>query len=1060
MAPKKLTAVNTAEELEDISTAENAMSDKKPVKITKKRGPRVKKVKVNPRTPTVVKVKIRRPTKKAKETSLSETTDKPEKYGIKDLGQQHLIDLANEVALAQLVNNSSPKLEVKVATIKTKKETKPKKELSETAGAEKVSGKGKRKIAAVSKAKKKSISKTPAVSKIPAKRKKKGDPATSEAPVEMVEQKLEVITTVANETVADTVITPVKRPRGRPRLQPLTAPVVKPETVPKPAEGKKHRVTRSSIVSPTPSKQPEFDFTSVTPKIEDVAETVSKSATIDSRKTSVSDTFSWAQDISSSSVSTPSSRPKSTTICVNGTVPVIKVVDCMKHRTKHDVRKAAVTKKRKITPKLAVTPKQPRIETPLMSTLSSPSSKSVTSASTSVNDNTVNLARALDKIRQTLNSLDLEFLKWLATEEDGNVTSENPINEDTLKLLQLEAVSLKLCQNRRALSVNSASENSVKNDSVKSDEIRESAPKLDSAAEMLPAATEGSVDNSIPLAIPEREDTDIGHDSFSDIVRQKSYEVKMSSYIDDDDALSLFAQSITELESPRFTNPVPTRTTEVDVHKTKHNHEPVKLPTVPNAMQAPKPSTIKPKEINFQSNKAKIVCEKQNADSSTSIINKEQKSLGADNFIPPPIPQLQERQPKKEQNILKPTGSPKESYLLSSTYPAMRTSIVFKGYCFFNLASNCQKNGCRYRHSIPPFQDVMQRLNSLTDDYFIMEYLLLRQHPQIKKSFIQAFAAVCIAKHLTNVLIEISMDVFTEEKTLRTHIVEVTLLHLNDKILEDYSSLLMHKLDSTTHVCDMYMKEIAYTQNFARFKPVFVNLTNIMVQSKLQFNIDVAKHIFERVCILPYDESLSRALIQIIKNTKVDIFSHNFMSMLEDRLASNNSALYGELLKCKRFDPIGNVGPKPLISEQMVYPGNMHSDRENKRYTSPDTTHLDALNKPIVDTPIITRTINLGQTRTYIPTPSVGLAANFNSTSGTPSPSSDVAEDHYKRPDESYRPKGKYKGTWRRGNGASFQPRFPSIFNRMMFRPPSTRGRYGARGNPGNYPRPPRPGFY
>lgn len=164
------------------------------------------------------------------------------------------------VALAQLVNNSSPKLEVKVATKKSKKETKPKKELSETAGAEKgmiiifkyhiiffctwskiatqqqhtfthdtvltpftykstsipfspffsrsaitslylelrknnkiylytytycylfsvVSSKGKRKIAAVSMAKKKSISKTPAVSKIPAKRKKKGDPATSE----------------------------------------------------------------------------------------------------------------------------------------------------------------------------------------------------------------------------------------------------------------------------------------------------------------------------------------------------------------------------------------------------------------------------------------------------------------------------------------------------------------------------------------------------------------------------------------------------------------------------------------------------------------------------------------------------------------------------------------------------------------------------------------------------------------------------------------------------------------------------------------------------------------
>lgn len=132
-------------------------------------------------------------------------------------------------------------------------------------------------------------------------------------------------------------------------------------------------------------------------------------------------------------------------------------------------------------------------------------------------------------------------------------------------------------------------------------------------------------------------------------------------------------------------------------------------------------------------------------------------------------------------------------------------------------------------------------------------------------------------------------------------------------------------------LCDAFLSTLANTQNFSRFRAVFTKLAAHMADCGLPVSLDVAMKILERVCILPGEETLSRAMLQLIKRTDRKIYDSHVMDSFETQLDGIDAGLHEEFL-LEREKRRGSRSSPALVPKPC---------EPRERYTSPDTTHFD-----------------------------------------------------------------------------------------------------------------------
>ncbi|XP_045517396.1 uncharacterized protein LOC123709859 isoform X2 [Pieris brassicae] len=386
---------------------------------------------------------------------------------------------------------------------------------------------------------------------------------------------------------------------------------------------------------------------------------------------------------------------------------------------------------------------------------------------------------------------------------------------------------------------------------------------------------------------------------------------------DDDDTISLFAESLSSFE----TTPKIPYNSKVDKYK------PIVDSKDDTAIfKIPKPVVLK---------HCIKVCEKQKADST---------SFG-----------LSEVSDKKVE-LMKPTTKldnkfttkTTKSRVLSPVLPGSHTPItfvrsaVFKGICIFNIMKNCKNSKCNFPHTILTQSFVSEKLVALTEEQFHQEYLMVCKKAQLLRVYGLVYLNEGIRRKNYRIVVEITLYALiifnhTQDKQMITEIIERTLLYLNQVNLKEICDLLISEFKPGVQVCDKFLEVIGQTQNFSRFKIVFVKLAMFMCEQNRTFKSDTVSQIVERLCILPYSFDLARAVVDILKRTDRIVFCNSMINVFERKLLKFDNPLLNEFVKlkdqsnnqCTRMD---DGDTKWNISDKAI------------RY-SPDTTNKDSLDR-------------------------------------------------------------------------------------------------------------------
>ncbi|XP_045503727.1 uncharacterized protein LOC123700530 isoform X2 [Colias croceus] len=405
---------------------------------------------------------------------------------------------------------------------------------------------------------------------------------------------------------------------------------------------------------------------------------------------------------------------------------------------------------------------------------------------------------------------------------------------------------------------------------------------------------------------------------------------------DVDDALSLFAESILDVESNRrssvYAHP-PEPEPEVDEY--------VPQPLVPVTFKKPKPVSYNPtkiiSELSKKTNQLNI-CEKQSADSTslrnnndcTPIVNNfetSSESSRSDNDEPRKLP---------TPNFFTPA---KPCFMQKPYHPTeLVKSTLLRGTCVFNLIENCKNaENCNFPHNYPDAKVIANRMERLADDDFMQEYIMFRSFIQLRRMYGLCFIDACVRRNLTRCLVEMSIDfvlksndAVVKDVRLKTEALERTLLYLNYVDLPQCEDLLKWKVRPGVLLCDVFLQVIGQSQNFNRFRTVFIKLTMFMCRIDRTFDSEVAGQVLERVCILPYELGLNRTLLEILKKTDPIVFSNSMCEMLESRLLSTNKMLYDDFIRLKQMKT-SEVGQSNVLEQSIR--------------CSPDTTNYDNMNK-------------------------------------------------------------------------------------------------------------------
>uniref|UniRef100_A0A2A4JME2 Uncharacterized protein n=1 Tax=Heliothis virescens TaxID=7102 RepID=A0A2A4JME2_HELVI len=665
-------------------------------------------------------------------------------------------------------------------------------------------------------------------------------------------------------------------------------------------------------------------------------------------------------------------------------------------------------------------------------------------------------AKAADKLTATMKKLDMEIINWISSDnEDVNANlakfkdrmfdildSEFGIITHCRRLqeiLEPAKVNDDICVTETVSNKDKNAQNNDEKDNSNTDDTpvpvkeitkeKEPEPEFVKPPPVRKLSSISEVSNTSARA-PRDDSSD---DEPADGGRNSYYD-----HHDDDDALSLYAESISGFESIRMNPSV------VSAPVTRPVEEYIPKPVKQDIVINTEKPTYCPTKIreNTEAVTSKNICEKQNADS-TSIYK---QSISTDDN--------ESYQDFNEHIDLDARlGAPdmvKKPRLMDSFFEGMpkARSVVFGNLCFYNLMNCCRKvyyGQCRFVHMIPSSDEIKAKLPLLNERMLIQEYLLVRNWVELRRRYGMCYVEECAKRGLTRILVEMAYDFIVkarseseEDTRLRVNTIEIALLHLNTvdlSICEDLLKLVIHS-DQTnrTLLCDVFMATMSITQNFSRFKLVFLNLTYFMVDNDRTFNKDVVEHILERVCILSFEEPIARALIQMMRLTKSEIFNNSMIRLFEKQISVNKDVFeeYSSLKNQCAFTSMlaSSVLESPPLLEDLPLSGrsdrgdgvlarsdgqmsaldematrvergdgqfvarsdlgdtpqSARSDNSDGQppAPSPDTTNLDKMNKSLEEpaAPIITRTIGMNPPLVFNRVPTSPGASRFHEASG------------------------------------------------------------------------------
>lgn len=717
-----------------------------------------------------------------------------------------------------------------------------------------------------------------------------------------------------------------------------------------------------------------------------------EACTIDSRKTSTtatSECLSWTKDISNSSTTT------CVTVCSNDFVRIDKKIPVLKlTQTPHisQVTKPPVVETNELSSdsdssSSDLTPRTPRRKsTPdidaqsldLSTSSVTPKKPQDSPANSEVNDQVNDIATAIKKMTAKLKNFDVEINNWIGYDNDDVDVKVKKFQDRIFRLLKEESEVVAHCRGlKKDLLDNGEEENGHANENVEDFVVPVNAIRynlFNDGSSVTNVNNYNNKDTNSPPNTNERL-----KDREDQATAEFKFNIPFDHSYDDDDALSLFAESITGIEPSRRNSTVVSLSETSATRFEEYVPQPVRTERwEPAGKISYVPSKITNVDVQNSEIK-KSVCEKQSADSTSISKDKQLLVVNFDKVCNTPAAKVDANDPS-QLSLCVPVEKKKVACLMAALFKSLPgiKSMLFKGICFFNLINSCKMLRCRFPHVIPERHEVSKRIERLSEESFIGEYMLLRGWPMLRRRYAMCFVEECIRRDLTRILVEMAIDFYMkandnsrEDATLRVVVIESVLLHLNTVTLQTCDDLLLFSVQQGLLLCDVFMETIANTQNFSRFKQVFVNLTNFVVYHQKRFTLEVATHILERVCILPCEQALTKALFQVVKYTDQAIFENSMIGLFEKQLSSVDSELYDQCLLLKKQADINRPVVRSLFemsphlnSEELVINTSLVHTERQKRYTSPDTTNLDNMNKP-VDEPIITRTIDFNRARHY-----------------------------------------------------------------------------------------------
>ncbi|KAL0867526.1 hypothetical protein ABMA27_008304 [Loxostege sticticalis] len=960
--------------------------------------PKVKQLKPKLKTPTVIKMKIPAETLKNNCKTMSPKVNNTGSWKLtkKQLTLEKKLELANEVAAAQLGIKQQTVVETEPTVVVPLKARRGRKKniqdpVEPIANAEPSASTS----ASHATDSEDAFDVTPKNRKYACKNPTKAAVKKPEA-VKVTKGKKALSSILQTKTVRQTKLTDAKagitRTRGRrpKNISPLEAPITRCKTkeTKKPGTGKTDlNETPTTEVQQSPSILEQVEVNTL--KKENTSGTTAteeslrsdpnvEPCSIDSRKTSLtSECLSWTKDISSSSTTTCVTVCSTDIVRIDKKMPIIKLTPTTCHlnqdlnNTGAEISSSSSDsdssesehcpdrrEEREFTPDVdsrslglstsSVTPvKSPQPATPT----------SIDNCHDSLNEENSKITYFIDKLTSKLKHFDLEIINWIGYENEEIDSSTKKFHDNILKLLKEESEVITHCRHlKKILSDDVDGEDA-------NEKCTESVAKEDDTKNVMDSnCVNNTVNDRSPMRTSDRSEDDENNFT-SDRVRY----IPFDQSCDDDDALSLFAESITGMESSRRNSSAASMCTTGDFEE----------PYVPHALDSEKwePAT----KISYPSPclaakkhnevKAKPVCEKQNADS-TSIYKESEEYKD----YPPPF---EKNMPSL--NVPMVTPNKKRPCLMAYVFKPLSgvKSGVFRGICFFNILSSCKNGNCRFPHIIPTHDEITAKLVKLSEEMFIQEYMLMRNWPVLRRKYGICFVHECLRRDLTRIAVEMALDFFTkanennrEDTILKVVVIELVLLHLNNVDLELCEDILIYRHQGEL-LCEIFMRVIANTQNFSRFKPVFINLTKLILSQERTFPLDVATQILERISILPSEPPLLEALLEIVKSTDRAILSNSMLSHFANQLSVASKELHDELLKLKKEASVNRPvlqnlyesSPKAVPEIEPVNANPLVSGRE-KRYTSPDTTNLDTMNKT-TDEPVITRTIDFSRAQLF-----------------------------------------------------------------------------------------------
>ncbi|KAL4711840.1 hypothetical protein ACJJTC_006009 [Scirpophaga incertulas] len=682
---------------------------------------------------------------------------------------------------------------------------------------------------------------------------------------------------------------------------------------------------------------------------------------IDSRKTSMTGTsecLSWTKDISSSSTTTCVTVCSQDFVRIDKKLPILQLPDVKFQKSVNLQNDDSSSDTDSSSSESSVgSPKRrfsPDIESRSL-LLSSSSETNITCTNSKEVPELTPMDIALDKLKSKLDHFDMEIVNWISY--DNAEEHVQKFQDKIFAVLKEESEVMLHCQRLKHLLVDESDKENIHGEQVIGD-VREC--HNDTVTEDI-VSRQDNVDlevNSNSHAIDAGQDdrsisaasgSDNSDDDENCFTSDRSKYVPFDQY-DDDDALSLYAESITGIDSSRINNSTASAPNNAAMNDLE---EYVPQPVCTEV--ASKINYVPSKILNndAQTNDLKrIICEKQNADSTS--ISKVIK------FRQPEA--LSDINESSQNKCIITINKNKGPCLMASAYkpyPGVK-SVLFHGVCFFNLISSCKNQRCRYPHVILDRNVIISKLATLSEEHFIIEYMLLRNWPILRRMYGMCFVEECQKRKLTRIVVEMAIDYhmkandnIREDSILKVAVIESVLMYLNHVNLDTCEDLLLYNVQNNIALCDIFMQVIANTQNFSRFKAVFINLCEFIISHEKLFNLTVATQILERVCILPYEQSLSEALLGIIQYTNSAIFENSMIATLEKQLSLLNKGLHTKLLELKKeafrnkqiMKSYYNASPPLNVEPELVMNTSVHNDRE--RYTSPDTTNLDNMNKAL-----------------------------------------------------------------------------------------------------------------